>query len=127
MLIFGGVCCDDLSSNELACLDSPCFLRAEAGHVPQDKQIAGFTYKGFLYESVETYAKLMESCGFTIVKQSQFMYHNTSTHFIDNEGMVIGKKIFVYQCGLYICMYRGWRKLNLNGGLRFEDNDFIKD
>ena len=55
-------------------------------------EFAGFKYKGFLYERIETYAKLMESCGFTIVKQLHYLYSNPAIHYTDNEGMVIGKR-----------------------------------
>ena len=66
--------------------------RTEAGYVPSAKEIGGFIYSGFLYEGISTYVKLVERCGFTVVKQFEYIYNIPSIKFTNNVGVVIGKK-----------------------------------
>ena len=68
-------------------------VHTEAGYVPEAKDIGGFKYKGFIYQGISTYAKLMESCGFTVVKQFVYIYNDPSIKYTDNIGIVVGEKI----------------------------------
>ena len=68
-------------------------VHTEAGYVPEAKYIGGFQYKGFFYESMSKYVKLMESCGFTVVKQFDYICNDPSTKYTDSIGIVVGKKM----------------------------------
>ena len=68
-------------------------VHTEAGYVPEAKYIGGFQYKGFIYQGISTYAKLMESCGFTVVKQFDYIYNDPSIKYTDNLGLVVGQKL----------------------------------
>ena len=67
-------------------------IRQEAGYYAGDKDIGGFKYKGFFYEHISTYVKMMESCGFTIVQQKEYIYDDPSINYTDHVGVLIGKK-----------------------------------
>ena len=68
-------------------------IHTERGYVPEAKDIGGFKYQGFLYERISTYVKLMESCGFTVVKQFEYIYNDPFIKYTDSIGVVVGKKL----------------------------------
>ena len=69
-------------------------IRQEAGYYAGDKDIGGFKYKGFFYEHISTYVKMMESCGFTVVEQMEYIYDDPSINYTDHVGVLIGQKMY---------------------------------
>ena len=67
-------------------------VHTKVGYVPSAKEIGGFKYSGFLYEGISTYVKFVECCGFTVVKQFEYVYDDPSIKYTDHLGVVIGKK-----------------------------------
>ena len=68
-------------------------IHTKAGYCPKAKDIGGFEYGGFFYEEISTYVKIMESCGFTIAEQIEYVYDDPSIKYTDQLGILIGKKM----------------------------------
>lgn len=68
-------------------------VRTSARYDPTAVTVAGFEYKGFLYEKGEDIAKLFESCGYTDVKRTEYIYENPSARYKDNIVLLIGRKL----------------------------------
>ena len=68
-------------------------VRTSVRYDPTTVKVAGFEYSGFLYEKGETLAKLLESCGYTDVRQTEYIYENEDARYADNIVLLIGRKL----------------------------------
>ena len=84
-----------ISEEEQKCVDQRIdeVIHIKAGYHAEPKDIGGFIYNGFMYEEISTYVKIMESCGFTIVEQMEYVYDDPSIKYTDHNGIVIAKKV----------------------------------
>lgn len=84
---------EDYTPEELQDRDAQYVVRTSARYDPSTVKVAGFDYNGFLYEKGENLAKLLESCGYTDVKQTDYIYENPEAKYKDNITLLIGRKL----------------------------------
>ncbi|KAL5479935.1 hypothetical protein EMCRGX_G023538 [Ephydatia muelleri] len=73
--------------------DAQYLVRTSVRYDPSTVKVAGFEYDGFLYEKGENLVKLLESCGYTDIKRTEYIYENLEARYKDNITLLIGRKL----------------------------------